>query len=116
MIDGSDKRCQFQAITFDTGAQVEWLVDNALPGVVGPWFLYQAPATVRLPSSPSGPAARVSPGVFDEAKFRSSTTTGRASRTPAAGSGGTDGTISKSSKSRDIDPLDINLLADDQIP
>jgi hypothetical protein len=69
LIDLCNKRCQFQALAFNTAHQVEWLVNGALQGVNGPWFLYQAP-------NAGGPAvvsvtARLQgdPGVFDEARI-----------------------------------------------
>ena len=68
MIDGCNKRCQFQAIAFNTGAQVEWLVNNALQGVVGPWFLYQTPANGAAAVITVRARLQGSPGVFDEAK------------------------------------------------
>jgi hypothetical protein len=68
LIDACNKRCQFQALAFNTGDQVEWLVDGAPQGVVGPWFLYQTPAnggdvvvTVRA-------RLQGDHSVFDEAK------------------------------------------------
>ncbi|MGR4865692.1 hypothetical protein [Caulobacter sp. LARHSG274] len=68
LIDDCNKQRQFEATVFNTGVQVEWLVNGVLQGVVGPWFLYQAPA--------SGGAAVVTvrarllgdPGVFADAK------------------------------------------------
>jgi hypothetical protein len=69
LIDDCNKRCQFEAETFNTGAQMEWLVNGALQGVVGPWFLYETPAnggtavvTVRV-------RLQGAPGVFAEAKI-----------------------------------------------
>jgi hypothetical protein len=49
LIDACNKRCQFQALAFNTADQLEWLVDNvvqldgAMHPIVGPWFLYQTP-------------------------------------------------------------------------
>jgi hypothetical protein len=68
MIDGCNKRCQFQAIAFNTGAQVEWLVNNALQGVVGPWFLYQTPANGGAAVVTVRARLQGNPAVFDEAK------------------------------------------------
>ena len=68
MIDGCNKHYQFQAMTFNTGAQVEWLVNNALQGVVGPWFLYQTPANGAAAVITVRARLQGSPGVFDEAK------------------------------------------------
>lgn len=68
MIDDCNKQHQFEATVFNTGAQVEWLVNGVLQGTVGPWFLYQAPnsggsAVVTVRSRLQG-----NPGVFADAK------------------------------------------------
>ena len=76
MIDGCNKRCQFQAIAFNTGAQVEWRVNvpPQLPGtftstgVVGPWFLYETPATGTAAVITVRAQLQGNPAVFDDAK------------------------------------------------
>jgi len=62
------KSISSRAEVFASGAQVEWLVNGVLQGTVGPWFLYQTPAS-------GGPVivnvrARLqgSPGVFADAR------------------------------------------------
>jgi hypothetical protein len=68
LIDDCNKQRQFEAVVFNTGAQVEWLVNGALQGAVGPWFLYQTPANGA--SSVVTVRARLqgNPGVFADAK------------------------------------------------
>jgi hypothetical protein len=75
MIDDCNKRCQFQAIAFNTGAQVEWLmnVPPQPPDVfvlqgVGPWFLYQTPANGAAAVITVRARLQGNPAVFDEAK------------------------------------------------
>ena len=68
MIDESNKARMFEAQVFNSGAQVEWLVDGVPQGAFGPWFLYQTPAN----GSPTVVTVRAqlqgSPFVFAEAK------------------------------------------------
>lgn len=68
MIDDCNKRCQFQAIAFNSGAQVEWLVNGVLQGAVGPWFLYQTPANGGATVITVRARLQGIPAVFDEAK------------------------------------------------
>ena len=68
MIDEGNKVRQFEATVFNTGAQVEWLVNNAPQGVVGPWFLYQTPAAGAPTLITVRARLQGDPGVFAEAK------------------------------------------------
>lgn len=68
MIDDCNKRCQFEAAVFNTGVQVEWLVNGALQGVVGPWFLYQTPANGGAAVVTVRARLQGNPGVFADAK------------------------------------------------
>ncbi len=42
-ISDCNKQCEFSASVYDSGAPIEWLVDGAPQGVIGPWFLYRTP-------------------------------------------------------------------------
>ncbi|HEY2662140.1 MAG TPA: hypothetical protein VGI79_20640 [Caulobacteraceae bacterium] len=68
-IDDCNKECEFSVDIYDSNGQVEWLVNGALQGVVGPWFFYQAPNS----GAPTVVTVRArlqgQPGVFDEAKI-----------------------------------------------
>ncbi|WP_421994967.1 hypothetical protein [Reyranella sp.] len=69
MIDDCNKRCQFEAIAFNSGAAVEWLVNGALQAGTGPWFLYQTPANGGTAVVTVRARLQGSPAVFDEAKI-----------------------------------------------
>lgn len=69
MIDGCNKRCQFQAIAFNTGAQVEWLINGVLQGTVGAWFLYQTPANGGATTVTIRARLQGNPGIFDEGRI-----------------------------------------------
>ncbi len=68
MIDDCNKRCQFQAVTFNTGAQVEWFVNGGSQGV-GSWFLYQTPSSGGADVVTVRAQLQGNTGVFDEAKI-----------------------------------------------
>ena len=68
MIDEGNKVRQFEAAVFNSGAQVQWLVNGALQGVVGPWFLYQTPANGAPTLVTVRARLQGDPGVFAEAK------------------------------------------------
>jgi hypothetical protein len=69
LIDECNKRCQFQAETFHTTAQLEWLVNGTLQGVVGPWFLYATPNSGGTSVVTVRARLQSNPGVFAEAKI-----------------------------------------------
>lgn len=68
LIDDCNKQRQFEATVFHTGAQVEWLVNGALQGVVGPWFLYQTPASGASAVVTVRARLQGDPAVFADAK------------------------------------------------
>lgn len=68
LIDDCNKQRQFEATVFNSAAQVEWLVNGTLQGVVGPWFLYQTPANGGTTVVTVRARLQGNPGVFADAK------------------------------------------------
>ena len=76
MIDDCNKRCQFQAIAFNTGDQVEWWVnvqqpplpDNFVWKGAGPWFLYETPPNGATSVITVRAQLQNNSAVFDDAK------------------------------------------------
>jgi hypothetical protein len=68
-IDDCNKERQFSATAYDSTSQVQWLVNGALQGTVGPWFFYQAPSSGSPQVVTLRARLQAQPGIFDEAKI-----------------------------------------------
>ena len=69
LIDACNKQRQFEVEVFHSGDTVQWLVNGALQGTTGPWFLYQAPASGGETVVTVRARLQADPGVFADAKI-----------------------------------------------